>query len=453
MSLKTKNIDMCSGPLFANIWKFAFPFMLTAIIQHLYNAADVIVVGRYAGREALAGVGTTGSLTSLMINFIVGLATGVSVAVGRALGAKNEKAVHETVHTAMVMCFICGTLISVVGVVFAEFFLELIDVPPDVMPQAKIYMQITFSGKLAALIYNFGSAILRANGDTKRPLMIVTISGIVNVLLNLFFVIKLGMQADGVALATVVAQVINAVCIIAILAKEENSTKLIFNKLKIYKKQFVEIIRVGIPAGIQSVVFSLSNVLVQSGVNSFNAAAIAGSAASANIGNFYYSALEAFSHASLNFVSQNAGAKKYKRINKIVAYCLLDILIVWGIEAFVTFAVGEKLIGIYAPGDFEAIKMGIIRLSIVGGTYGLCGLMSVMSGALRGLGNAFGAMIISIVGVCGIRILWVLTVFEYSHTFQTLFISYPVSWIGTFLMHSLMYIYVKRRLDNKKVMR
>ncbi|MBR3870559.1 MAG: MATE family efflux transporter [Clostridia bacterium] len=449
MVVKSRNIDMCSGPLFKNVMKFAVPFMLTLMLQHLYNAADIMVVGRYAGQEALAGVGTTGSLTSVLINLFVGLSVGVSVTLGRALGAKDEENANKIVHTAITLSVICGVFISVIGIVFAERLLKLIDVPDNVMPQAKLYMKIVFAGKMPSLLYNFGSAILRAKGDTKRPLYIVTISGVVNVLLNLFFVIKLEMQADGVALATVISQVITAVWVMMLLCRETDVTKISIKKLKIHKNQLKDILKMGIPSGIQSTVFSLSNTLVQSTVNGFGSAAIAGSTASNNVGNFYGSSMEGFAQAALAFTSQNVGAKKYKRINRIIGCCIMGVAIASVATVLITVFAGERLISFYAPGDFEAIKYGTARLMIVGSTYFFLGLMNVMSRTLWGLGKSVTAMLISMFGVCGIRIMWIYTVFQRFSSWQVLFISYPASWLGTFILHFIFYLFAKKQLNSK----
>lgn len=443
---QNKNINMCEGPLFKNILKFSFPFMLTGLSQQLYNAADVIVVGRYAGQNALAGVGSTGSLITLILTLFLGLSAGVSVTAGRAMGAKDSNGISQIVHTAILISILSGVAISVFGFIFTRPLLNLIDVPAEVMPQAEIYMKIIFIGKTPTLIYNFGSAILRAKGDTKRPLYIVTISGIINVLLNLFFVIKLNMAAGGVALATTISQLFTAIAIIFILYRETDSTKLCLKKLKIHKKQLLSIIKIGLPSGFQSMVFSISNVLIQSSVNSFGPVAVAGNAASANIGSFYYVALNTFFHTSMAFVSQNMGAKKYDRIKKSVGCCLIAVCIVWAIESAITVLFGKHLISFYAPGNTEAIKMGLIRLSIVGCTYGLCGCMEVMNGALRGIGYSFTNMLLSILGVCGIRIVWIFTAFRAIGTFSSLFYSLPLSWIGTLLMNSLFFFYAINKI-------
>lgn len=449
MGTRAREIDMCSGPLFMKILRFSLPFMMTALFQHLYNAADVIIVGRYAGQEALAGVGTTSSITTLILNLFLGMSVGVSVVLGRAIGERNGKKVHDIVHTSILVSVLGGAIISFIGIFFAKPLLTLIDVPENVMPQAKIYMQIIFAGKIPALLFNFGSAILRSKGDTKRPFYIVSISGIINVVLNMFFVIKLGMKADGVALATIISQIFTAVAIVYLLCNEQDDSKLFFKKLKIHKACLIDIMKIGIPSGIQSMIFSLANVIIQTSVNGFGSAAIAGSAASNNIGNFLYSALNTFYQASVTFVSQNVGAKRYDRINRIIGCCLIDVTIVWIIEILITVFAGEFLISIYAPGDTEAIKMGVIRLSIVGCTYGLCGFMEVMSGVLRGLGHSVWSMVSSITGVCGIRILWVFTVFRALKTFESLFIAFPMSWIGTTAMHFTLYLFARRSLKKK----
>ncbi|MBE7046015.1 MAG: MATE family efflux transporter [Ruminococcaceae bacterium] len=451
MFSKSKSIDMCSGPLFVNIFKFTIPFVLTALLQNMYHAADVIVVGRYAGQEALAGVGTTGSISALILNFFVGISLGVSVTLGRALGEKNKNKIHEIIHTAIMLSLMCGLFVSVFGVIFAHPLLEMIRVPDNVMPQAKIYMQIVFIGNIPNLLYTFSAAILRAKGDTRRPFYIVSLSGIINVILNLIFVLQFRMKAAGVALATVISQTVSAVIITVILVKEEDYTRLYISRLKVYRDRLFDILKVGIPTGMQSVFFSVSNVMVQTAINGFGSAMIAGNAAADNIGHFYYVAVNSFSHGAVAFVSQNLGARNYKRINKIVAYCLLDVLIVWIIEIIITLSCAENLIRIYAPNDIEAIKMGIIRVTIVCSTYGLCGLMDVMSATLRGLGYALGDMIISVVCICGLRILWIFTVFKMIGTPEALFMSYPVTWVITFIMYSLLYLYAKNKIIKNEV--
>ena len=444
--MKAKNsIDMIHGSLWGKIFKFAVPLILTGMLQRFYNAADVIVVGRYAGHEALAGVGTTSSVTAFLLEITMGLSVGASVVLGRALGRDDKESASKIVHTSMLVSFIGGLLMAFVCVGFAEPLLNMINVPDNVMGQAKIYLQIYSVGSVFSLIYNFGASILRAKGDTKRALYIVTVSGIVNVVLNLVFVVGFGMKADGVAIATLIANLINAVSVVYILCREEDAVKLDLRKLCIDKKQFPLIVRDGIPSGIQGSVFSLSNIIIQSNINSFGDAAIAGNTASANIGAFLLVMLNAFYQASLAFVSQNYGAKKYDRIKKTVYVCVAYSVVLWAIQAAVVFVFNRQLISIYAPGDAEAIAYGMLKNIRVCLLYGLCGLMNTMSGALRGMGASISSMIVSVAGVCGIRILWIVTAFRANPTFEMLCLCYPLSWIGTLAMHTLMFCVMYRK--------
>lgn len=446
MKSSAKNVDMLSGPLFSNILKFVIPFMLTAFIQHLYNAADVVVVGRYAGRTALAAVGSTGNITNLIIDLILGLSVGVSISLGHAIGAGDLEKQKKTVHTAILLSILSGAVVSIIGIVFAEPLLRLIEVPESIMPQAKIYMQIIFCGKTPSLIYNFGAGIFRANGDTKTPMYIVSASGIINILLNLFFVICLDMAAGGVALATVISQLFTAIVVIYKLTKRTDGSRLYLKKLKIHAEELRSIVKIGLPSGIQSLVFSGANVIVYAGINSFGDAVIAGNAAGTNIGNFYNAAVNSFYQAAVSFTSQNIGAKQYNRINKIIGICLLDVTIIWSILIFISLVFGESLVGFYAPGDVEAIHWGVVRLIYVGCLYGLVGYMNVMSGALRGMRYSFLCMIAAIVGVCGIRIVWVYTVFPIVNTYENLLLCFPLSWFGTFVFYSIVYVFVMRKL-------
>lgn len=444
--MTSKNIDMCSDRLFKNIFWFSLPLLASGLLQLLYNAADVIVVGRYASQEALAGVGTSGALINLTVNLFIGLSGGVAVTMAHAVGAKNDKAIHRVVHTAIAISFIAGLFLTVFGAVFAKNMLLLMSVPEDVLPQAKLYTEILFLGMIPNMIYNFGSGLLRSKGDTKRPLYIITVSGIINVVLNLVFVICFKMQADGVGWATIISQTFSAVMILIILRRQPDSSRLSFRKLRIYKKELVNILKIGIPAGIQGMVFSFSNVIIQSSINSFSSAAIiAGSAAAGNIEGFMYVALNTFFQASMTFISQNIGAKQYERIGKIIKTCFAYVAMVGVLISMVAIFAGKPLLNIYCPGDDEAIAVGYERLQIIGTTYMLCGLMEVMSGALRGMGASFSSMLASVIGVCGIRIVWIFTIFKLSPTLTTLFISYPLSWAGTLLVHSLLYRIVKRK--------
>ncbi len=444
MNEKTKNVDMLSGSLFKSIFLFSLPLMATGMLQLLYNAADVIVVGRYAGQEALAGVGTSAALISLITNLFIGLSGGVSVAMARAVGGKNDKSIHRIAHTAVTISLIAGAFLTIFGIIFAKNMLILMKVPKDVLPQAQIYTQIMFFGMIPSMIYNFGSGLLRSKGDTKRPLYIITVSGVINVVLNLLFVLKFSMQAEGVGLATIISQAFSSVMILIILRRQTDSSKLSFRKLRIYKKELSLILNIGIPAGVQGMVFAFSQVIIQSSVNSFGSAGIiAGSAAAGNIESFMYIALNTFFHASMTFTSQNIGAGQHERIGKVIKICFVYVVMTGIIIALIAIFFGERLLEIYCPSDIEAVAMGYRRLVIIGSTYMLCGFMEVMSGSLRAMGASFSSMLASVAGVCGIRIVWILTVFKIFHTFEILFVSYPLSWAGTFLIHILLYKIVK----------
>ena len=449
MAVKTNSVDMVNGPLWGKILKFAILYMLTAFLQHLYGAADVIVVGRFAGQEALAGVGTCTVLVNLFLNFILGLSAGATIVLGQAMGADDNDRIGKATHTAIAVAICGGLIVSVICLLFAKQLLGLIDVPENVMPEASVYLRIISIGYIPSLVYNFGAAILRAKGDTKRALYIVTISGVVNVLLNLFFVCVLKMKAGGVAIATVISQVFTAIAILYILCHEPDETRLSLKKIRIYKQPFLKILKYGLPSGIQSSVYSASNILVQSSVNSFGSAAIAGSAATSSITEFYNVMVNSFYQASIVFTSQNYGARKFERIKKTIFVCMTYVVCLWVLQMAITFFGGKFLIGLYAPNDIEVIEMGWRKFSILGYTYGLLGLMNIMSGALRGMGASFLNMIMSIVGVCGIRILWIMTAFKAIGTFESLFVCYPLSWIGTMLLHSIMFFVVFKKEKRK----
>ena len=449
MRVKTNSIDMVNGSLWGKILKFSALYMLTAVLQHLYNAADIMVVGRFAGQEALAGVGTCSVLVNLFLNFILGLSAGATIVLGQAIGSRNEKDIGNTVHTSIAIAFLGGFLGTIICLLFAEPLLRMIDVPENVMQEAAIYLRIVSIGFIPSLIYNFGAAMLRAKGDTKRALYIVTASGIINVLFNLFFVCVCNMKASGVALATVISQVFTAVAILYILCRESDALRVDLRKIRFHKVPFLKILRYGLPSGIQSSVYSISNVIVQSSVNSFGSAAIAGSSAATSITNFYNVMVNSLYQAYIVFTSQYFGAKKFGRIKKILFICLTYTIAIWGFQSFVTTFLGEPLIRLYAPDDPAVIEMGLRKFNLLGYMYGFLGFMNIMSGALRGMGASVINMVTSIVGVCGIRILWIATAFQAIGTFESLFVCYPLSWFGTFCMHFIMFLFVFRKEKKK----
>lgn len=451
MASKMNSVDMINGPLWGKILKFAALYMLTALLQHLYSAADIIVVGRFAGQEALAGVGTCTVISNLFLNFILGLSAGATIVLGQAIGANNNDGISKASHTSVAVAITGGLIVSVICLLFTKQLLNLIDVPENVMPEALVYLRIISIGYIPSLIYNFGAAILRAKGDTKRALYIVTVSGIINVLLNIFFVCVLNMTADGVATATVISQIFTAVAILCILCHEPDETRIFIRKIRIYKEPFFKILKFGLPSGIQSSVYSASNILVQSSVNSFGSAAIAGSAAATSITDFYNVMVNSMYQASIVFTSQNYGARKFERIKNTILVCMVYVASLWAIQAVITFFFSELLIGVYAPDDPAVLEMGLRKFAVLGYSYGLLGLMNIMSGALRGMGASFMNMITSIVGVCGIRILWIMTAFKAIGTFESLFVCYPLSWLGTMLLHSVVFLAVFRKEKRKSL--
>ena len=445
MATAKNSVDMINGPLWGKILKFTALFMLTTLMQHLYSAADIMVVGRFAGQTALAGVGTCTVVVNLFLNFIIGLSAGATIVLGQSMGANDREGIGKAVHTSISVAICGGLIVSTICLLFTKQLLNMVDVPANVMPEAISYLRVIAIGFIPSLIYNFGAAILRAKGDTKRPLYIVTASGIINVALNLFFVCVLKMRASGVATATVISQVFTATVILYILCHEPDEIKINLKKLRIYKKPFLQILKFGLPSGIQSSVYSASNILVQSSVNSFGSAAIAGAAATSSITDFYNAMVNSLYQASIVFTSQNYGARKFDRIKSTIFVCMTYVVFLWAIQSVVTFLFGKFLLGLYIPNDPTALEMGWRKFGILGYTYGILGLMNIMSGALRGMGASFFNMIMSIVGVCGIRVLWILTAFRAIGTFESLYVCYPLSWAGTLILHTLMFVFIFKR--------
>lgn len=440
---------MISGPLLPKIILFTLPLIISSNLQLLYNAADVIVVGRFAGKTSLAAVGSTGSLTNLIISLFMGLSVGASVAVAQYYGANKWKDVSEVVHTSMLISVISGVVVGLVGILMSRTFLLAMDTPNDVIDKATLYMQIYFAGMPASMVYNFGSAILRAVGDTKRPLIFLTISGIVNVILNLIFVIVFKMDVAGVAVATVVSQIISAVLVVICLIRSDGACRLKLRELRLHMDKLLQLVRIGLPAGLQSSLFSISNVLVQSSVNSFGSVIMAGNSAAANIEGFIWVSMNSLHQAALTFVGQNVGAREYKRVKRAAGLCVLLVTIVGAVLGGIALLFGKELLGIYAPGEEDVIGYGLIRLKIIAATYLTCGIMDVFVGVLRGMGTSVVPMIVSVIGICGGRIMWILTVFKAHRDLNILYISYPISWVLTALIHLLCVLIVYKRVVKK----
>lgn len=448
MARKNYEIDMTEGPILGKMIRFALPLMLSSILQLLFNAADVIVVGRFAGSEALAAVGSTGSLINLLINLFIGLSVGTNVIVARYLGAHDYDNCQESVHTSILLSVIGGSALIFIGLFFAKPLLTLMGSPKDVLPQASLYMQIYFVGMPMNMLYNFGSAIMRSTGDTKRPMFFLIISGIINVCLNLFMVIVLHMGVAGVAIATVVSQTVSALLTLIALMRTDGFCRVDLRKLKIHKDKLLAMIHVGLPAGLQGIVFSISNVLIQSSVNSFGSTVMAGNTAASNIEGFVYVAMNAMYQTALSFASQNLGAKKYDRLNKIMIQSVATVTVIGLVVGPLAYAFGRQLLGIYSESE-EVIRYGLVRMRIIANTYFLCGIMDVMVGNLRGMGYSISPMIISLTGACGTRVIWILTVFAAYHDLNVLYSCYPLSWFLTAVAHVICYIIVKRKFDKK----
>lgn len=447
---KNYTIDMCNGPLFGKILLFTIPLMLSSILQLLFNAADIVVVGNYAGSESLAAVGSTSSLINLITNLFVGLSVGANVVVAHFLGAKEEEYVGKTVYTAVLISIISGLFLTVFGAFMARMLLELMSSPEDVIGLASIYLRIYFFGMPALMLYNFGSAILRAAGDTKRPLYFLLLSGIVNVILNLIFVIYFKIGVAGVALATVISEYMSAILVIRCLMKEEGCLKLSLRELRLDKTVVIKMVKIGLPAGLQGTVFSLSNVVIQSSINTFGSAVMAGSAASGNLEGFVYVAMNAFHQTAMTFISQNYGAGKLNRVNKILLMCLGMVFAVGLMLGNTVVFFGKGLLSVYSN-EVLVIEAGFRRLRYICSVYFLCGMMDVMVGALRGIGYSVAPMIVSMVGACGLRLLWIATVFKLYKTESILYLSYPVTWTITLLVHIICFTVLWKKITENRL--
>lgn len=446
--MKNNKIDMINGPLFINIIIFAVPVMLTGILQLLFNACDMVVVGKFAGSEALAAVGSTTSLTNLLVNTFMGLSVGANVITAHSLGEGDKKQTEKIVHTAITMSVISGIILAVLGIIVCRWCLTAMGSPDDVLNLSVLYMRIYFLGMPATMLYNFGSAILRAQGNTKQPLVFLTVSGIINACLNLILVIVFDMSVAGVAVATVVSQIIAAALVVRFLMKQDGPCHLDIHNLGIDKNVLGRIFRIGVPAGFNSMVFSFANVQIQSSINMFGSSAMAGSSAAASLEGFVYTSMNSFHQASLNFTGQNAGAGRFDRIPKILKGCFAIVTIVGLGMGVSVYLLGRPLLSLYTSAASD-IDYGMIRLRIDLLTYFLCGEMEVIVGVLRGLGYSVMPTAVSLVGACGLRVIWIATIFRMAPSMEILFISYPLSWLVTTIAHYICYIFVKRKFGNR----
>ena len=433
MATTSRSADLTSGPMLQKIILFSVPLAASSILQLLFNAADVVVVGRFAGSTALAAVGSNGALINLLVNLFVGLSLGANVVAARCFGARDEKGVQDTVHTAVALGLVSGVLLAVVGFCTARGLLELMSCPEDVIGLSALYLKIYFIGMPMTMLYNFSSALLRAVGDTKRPLYCLAAAGVINVVLNLVFVIGFSMSVAGVALATIISQTVSALLVTGMLVREEGALRLDLRRLAFHAGTLKQILLIGLPAGLQSTVFSLSNVVIQSSINS------------SNLEGFVYTAMNAFAQAAVTFTSQNIGARKYHNLDRVIRNCLLCVVVTGLVLGGGAALAGNQLLRFYSS-DTAVIATGIERLRIICGSYLLCGIMDVLASSLRGLGYSVLPMVVSLVGVCALRLVWIATIFQLNRTPFMLYISYPISWTLTALVHLGCLLVVRRHL-------
>ena len=439
---------MCNGSILDKLISFSIPLMLSGILQLLFNAVDIIVVGRFTGSEALAAVGSTTALINVFVNFFIGISLGSNVLAARFFAAGKDKEMSETVHTAITLALISGVGMGIIGVLAAKGALMLMDTPDNVLNLSTLYMRIYFVGMPFFMLYNYGAAILRAVGDTKRPLLFLIISGSVNVVLNLIFVIRFHMGVAGVAIATVISQAISCVLVLRCLYRTESSYQLRFSRLGMKAKYVKQIFQVGVPAGIQSTIINFSNVLLQSSVNSFGSVAMAGYTAANNILGFLYVSINSVTQACMSFTSQNYAVRRFKRMDKILLECLGLTVAVSLVFGGGSYLFGSELMHIYTKrADVVACGVDIMLYTTV--TYFLCGMMDLFPGALRGMGHSAVPMILSVIGTVGTRIVWIYLVFPYHRALDFLFISYPVSWLLTIIMQVICFYFVRKKEISK----
>lgn len=438
---------MLSGPLLINIIKYTIPIIFTGILQLLFNAADLVVVGRFCGSTSVGAVGATTSLIHLIVNLFIGFSMGAGVCTAHAIGARDDKILLKTVHTAIPAAIICGIIVTAIGFFASGSMLRLMDTPEKFLPLSTTYVKLYFLGAVALMVYNFGAAILRAAGDSRSPLIFLTISGVFNVILNVIFVTLFNLDVAGVALATTISQYLSAILVVVTLMRRNDAVKLKIKGMRISHRIISKIIKIGLPAGIQSCLFSFSNIIIQSSLNSFGEVAVAGCSAAANIEGFSYTTMNSFHQTALNFTGQNTGAGNYKRCKKVLIYCLACVAVCGLFFGILTYVFRKPLLSIYITDSAESIAFGFTRLTYICLPYFICGLMDVTTGAIRGLGVSTGPMLISILGVVGVRLLWIFTVFADPrwHSLESLYLSYTISWSLTFLAQLILYIMLYKR--------
>ena len=444
-NFKKSQIDMTRGPLFSKMIIFTIPLMLTNLMQLLFHAADLIVIGQFAPGEALAAVGSTSGLTVLVLNIFFGLGTGINVLVARYTGAKDPDRVSKNVHTAAAVAFYWGIAMAVIGIIISRPMLKLMATPENILNKSTLYMWIYCAGIPFIIFYNFGSAILRAVGDTKRPMIFMLVAGIINVLLNLFFVLVFKWDVAGVAMATLISNAVSAYLVYKVLISTGDAVRLVIKKVRIHKESLIEMLKIGLPAAIQGACFSISNIAIQSSVNSFGWQAVAGNTASMSIEGLIYVCGNSWFYTAISFTGQNHGAKQYRRITQSIFYCMLCTAATGITVGMLILTFGRELLGIYNQNP-EIIKWGMTRLKILAPSYFICGLMDAISGSLRGLGHSVKPMIVTMFGACAFRVLWVCCIFPFDRTIQNLMISYPVSWLLVFTVNGLLLYWICKKM-------
>lgn len=441
-------IDMCNGTIMDKLVSFSLPLMLSGILQLMFNAVDIIVVGQFTGSEALAAVGSTTALIAVFTNLFIGISLGANVLAARFYASGKNKEMSETVHTAIALAFVSGMIMAVVGLLFSRLALEIMGTPDNVIDQSTLYMRIYFLGMPFFMLYNYGAAILRAVGDTRRPLMFLVVAGVTNAVLNMILVIVFHLGVAGVAIATIISQLISCILVLRCLYMTDSSYQLRFSRLCMKKFYLVQIFQVGIPAGVQSTVINISNALLQSSVNSFGSTAMAGYTAANNILGFLYASVNAVTQACMSFTSQNYGVGKYKRMDRVLLDCGILSFVIALVLGCGSYMLGGEILKIYTE-DPEVIRCGVEILSITTVPYFLCGIMDLFPGALRGMGHSGVPMILSIIGTVGTRIVWIFWIFPQHRSLYTLFISYPASWFITIVLQVVCFVFVRRTVHGQ----
>ncbi len=441
-------LDMTNGPFLKKIFLFAMPLVFTGLLQIFYNTADVVVVGRFAGSESLAAVGATGPLVNLILNVFMGLSMGSGVMTARHIGARDDERTENCVHTAMLISVFAGITVSIIGFFCSKTMLGWMNAPEDVIDLSSLYLKIYFLGSPGSLIFNFGASIVRAMGDTRRPLYYLGSTGLVNIALNLVLVIVFNLGVAGVAIATITAQYLSAIMIVIRMTRLDNACRLKFKNLRIHTKELAQIVRIGLPAGLQNSMFSISNVIIQSTINSFGSVAMAGITAGSNYDGYIYVCTNALAQTTMTFTSQNIGAKKYENTTNVFRYCIFMTAVISVVMSVLGIIAGKAIVGMFSNKS-EVIAIGVQRLRLVMPFYCFCSLMDVTAGQLRGMGRSTQPAIISLLGVCGLRLAWIFFVLPHNHTLMTLYWAYPVSWAGTFFAQILYYAYANWSIKRK----